>query len=237
MGKRAPINRGFGLTFGCFGNFRTITEEMAKDRVRLSKALSWLLRHNAEKEGFVFLEGGFLPVQEVLKHKRFRGGGYTLEDVQAVVAECPKQRFSLKTSQEGALLIRANQGHSISTVEVDLEEVVDPSQTPVVIHGTYLRNWDAIKAGGLSRMTRNHIHFSAGEAGQDGVISGMRKTADLKIYMDMSKALGAGLRFFRSANNVILSPGDSNGIISPEFFSKVKNVKTNQIIFSAENQN
>ena len=66
---------------------------MAKDRVRLSKvifffflhflrvsifkmtnsdqALSWLLRHNAEKEGFVFLEGGFLPVQEVLKHKRY----------------------------------------------------------------------------------------------------------------------------------------------------------------------
>merc|ERR1712107_740958 len=159
--------------------------EMAKDRVRLSQALSWLLRHNAEKEGFVFLEGGFLPVQEVLKHKRFRGGDYTLEDVQAVVTECPKQRFSLKTSQEGALLIRANQGHSISTVEVELEEVVDPSQTPVVIHGTYLRNWDAIKAGGLSRMTRNHIHFSAGEPGQDGVISGMRKTADLKIYMDV----------------------------------------------------
>ena len=44
-------------------------------------------------------------------------------------------------------------------------------------------------------------------------------------------------RFFRSANNVILSPGDSNGIIQPEFFSKVKNVKTNQIIFSAESQN
>ena len=36
-----------------------------------TQALSWLLRHNAEKEGFVFLEGGFLPVLEVLKHKRF----------------------------------------------------------------------------------------------------------------------------------------------------------------------
>jgi len=102
---------------------------MAKDRVRLSKALSWLLRHNAEKEGFVFLEGGFLPVQEVLKHKRFRGGGYKLEDVQAVVAECPKQRFSLKTSQEGVLLIRANQGHSISTVEVELEEELGCNQS------------------------------------------------------------------------------------------------------------
>jgi 2'-phosphotransferase len=55
---------------------------MAKDRVRLSKALSWLLRHNAEKEGFVFLEGGFLPVLEVLKHKRF--GLFTLSLTQKV---------------------------------------------------------------------------------------------------------------------------------------------------------
>ena len=38
-------------------------------------------------------------------------------------------------------------------------------------------------------------------------------------------------RFFRSANNVILSPGDANGVVKTDFFSKVKNVKTNQIIF------
>jgi 2'-phosphotransferase len=42
-------------------------------------------------------------------------------------------------SLQGELLIRANQGHSISTVEVELEEILDPSQTPVVIHGTYLK--------------------------------------------------------------------------------------------------
>ena len=46
------------------------------------QALSWLLRHNAEKEGFVFLEGGFLPVLEVLKHKRF--GLFTLSLTQKV---------------------------------------------------------------------------------------------------------------------------------------------------------
>ena len=43
-------------------------------------------------------------------------------------------------------------------------------------------------------------------------------------------------RFFRSANNVILSPGDSSGVIQTDFFAKVKNVKKNQIIFSAGNQ-
>jgi 2'-phosphotransferase len=113
---------------------------------------------------------------------------------------------------------------------------LDPAQTPVVIHGTYLKNWDGIRTGGLNRMTRNHVHFSAGEPGEDGVISGMRKSADLKIYIDMPKAMASGLRFFRSANNVILSPGDASGVVKTDFFSKVKNVKTNQIICSAGNQ-
>jgi RNA:NAD 2'-phosphotransferase (TPT1/KptA family) len=39
-------------------------------QIKLSKALSWLLRHNAEKEGFTLLEGGFLPVADILKHHR-----------------------------------------------------------------------------------------------------------------------------------------------------------------------
>jgi len=203
---------------------------MAKDKVRLSKALSWLLRHNAEKEGFTFLQGGFLPVDDILRHKRFLGGGYTHTDVETVVAECQKQRFTLNTDPQGRLLIRANQGHSITGVEVELEEITDPTQALLVIHGTYLRCWEAILATGLNRMTRNHIHFSAGEPGE-GVISGMRKSVDLKIYIDLPKAMAAGIRFFRSSNNVILSSGNQEGSISSEFFLKVKNVKTNTIIY------
>ena len=41
-------------------------------------------------------------------------------------------------------------------------------------------------------------------------------------------------RFFRSANNVILSPGDKDGFIPLEYFLRVKNVKTNTVIFSNE---
>ena len=32
-----------------------------------------------------------------------------------------------------------------------------------------------------------------------------------------------GLKFFRSANEVILCPGDSSGFIRPEYFDKVLN--------------
>ena len=79
-------------------------------------------------------------------------------------------------------------------------------------------------------MKRNHIHFSAGELGTDGVISGMRSSAQVYIYIDVHKAMRDGLQFFRSANNVILSPGNADGVIESQYFKTVKNVTTNQVL-------
>ena len=47
-------------------------------------------------------------------------------------------------------------------------------------------------------MKRNHIHFAAGELGTDGVISGMRSSAQVYIYIDVHKAMENGIQFFRS---------------------------------------
>ena len=202
--------------------------EANSSKVRLSKSLAWLLRHNAESEGFTFLEGGYLPVEEVLKHRRF--AGFTLADVEEVVRDNDKQRFAVTVGEDGRLLIRANQGHSISNVSVDMEEITSPDEATKVIHGTNFKAWNEIQKKGLSRMKRNHIHFAAGEPGSEGVISGMRGSAQVYIYIDLHKAMADGLKFFRSSNNVILSPGDESGVITPEYFKQVKNVKTNQLI-------
>ena len=196
--------------------------------VRLSKSLAWLLRHNAESEGFTFLDGGYLPVLEVLKHRRFQG--FTVADVKEVVKNCSKQRYALSTGVNGEQLIRANQGHSIKTVEVDLQEITDPEEAPKVVHGTSFKAWNDIQKTGLSRMKRNHIHFAAGELGADGVISGMRSSAQVYIYIDVHSDLKNGIQFFRSANNVILSPGNSDGIIESQYFKTVINVYTNQVL-------
>ena len=81
-------------------------------KVRLSKSLAWLLRHNAEAEGFTLLPGGYLPVDLVLKHTRF--AGFSVADVEEVVRDNDKQRFALRKSPEtGEWQIRANQGHTI----------------------------------------------------------------------------------------------------------------------------
>lgn len=104
----------------------------------------------------------------------------------------------------------------------------DESKLPdTVVHGTFHSTWPVIlQSGGLRCMGRNHIHFATGPslesvlAVHDGdtaqgkskpddsrVISGMRRDAQVLIYIDVRKALAAGIPFWRSENGVILSEG------------------------------
>nr|CAD7403742.1 unnamed protein product [Timema poppensis] len=199
--------------------------------VALSKLLSWSLRHGAEKEGLDITDDGFINVSDLLNHRLFRGK-YTLEDIQRVVAENNKQRFYLQTNQDGGILrIRANQGHSIKKItNLDLTPIIDERDFPVIIHGTYWQHWDQIQKEGLSRMNRLHIHFSPGEPSDSQVISGMRQSCQIYIYIDVRKALADSLKFYKSKNNVILSPGNERGYILPQYFSQVVQVSPRKLI-------
>jgi 2'-phosphotransferase len=86
-------------------------------------------------------------------------------------------------------------------------------------------------------MKRNHIHLAQGIPG-DGVISGsfipwrssfnsepslgMRSSSQVLIYIDVQKALDAGITFFLSENGVVLTEGDERGFLSPEYFLRVE---------------
>lgn len=121
--------------------------------------------------------------------------------------------------------IRANQGHSMVTVDkVELVPLTSLANFPVnVVHGTSMQAWTKIKNTGLSRMNRLHIHMAGGRLGEEGIISGMRANSQVYIYIDYTKALEAEIAFFKSANNVILSAGNQDGLIPPELFLKVEN--------------
>jgi 2'-phosphotransferase len=93
----------------------------------------------------------------------------------------------------------------------------------VCIHGTNLKAWQEIQTNGISKMGRNHIHFSIGMLGDSGVTSGVRKSATVFIYINIEKALSNGIKFYKSENSVILSPGNEAGIIPVEYFLKVVN--------------
>ncbi|KAM9795660.1 tRNA 2'-phosphotransferase 1 [Neosynchiropus ocellatus] len=189
--------------------------------VRLSKSLSYALRHGANQMGLHLSTDGFLYVDDLLAHPQFRS--YTLEDVQRVVATNDKQRFKLSPhAQDGRLQIRANQGHTVQVKDLELKPVLasSPDCPAEAIHGSYMRHWTSIQQRGLSRMRRTHIHLAPGLPGEDGVISGMRRDCNLAVFVDVPKALKDGIEFFWSENQVLLTPGDSEGMLLPKYFSR-----------------
>ncbi|GAB5592938.1 tRNA 2'-phosphotransferase [Umbelopsis nana] len=187
-----------------------------QQRVHLSKALSYILRHGAAKEKLTMTDDGYILVNEILNRPKLKA--YTFEDVQYVVDTNDKQRFRMQQDEAGAWWIRANQGHSLKTVKIELDLIQHP--LPICVHGTFLKNWNSIATQGLKRMSRNHIHFAPGMPGESGVISGMRKSCDVFIYVDMAKAMEDGIVFQLSSNQVVLSEG-VEGILAPKYFSKV----------------
>ena len=49
----------------------------------------------------------------------------------------------------------------------------------------------------------------------------MRNASQVYIYVDVDKAIADGITFGLSSNGVVLTSGNEQGYISPEFFSKV----------------
>ncbi|XP_005723134.1 tRNA 2'-phosphotransferase 1 [Pundamilia nyererei] len=199
--------------------------------VRLSKSMTYALRHGASQMGLQMGTDGFLFVEDLLAHPQFHS--YSLEDVERVVATNDKQRFKLCTHPEdGRLQIRANQGHSVQVVDLELKPVMagSPDCPAEAVHGSYLRNWSSIQQQGLSRMKRTHIHLARGLPGEDGIISGMRKDCDLAVFIDVPKALADGIKFFWSENDVLLTEGDAEGKIQPKYFSRALRLRPSRSI-------
>lgn len=180
----------------------------------VSKYLSYLLRHGAIKEGYSIDSQGFVSVNEITKKMTT-----TFDEVKEIVETDDKKRFEI-VEKNHQWYIRAVQGHSIELDDPGLVLVLDPSEIPTVVHGTNHKAYGLIKNEGLNKMTRTHIHFAKGLLSDQDVISGMRKSADVLIYINVEKAMAAGIKFYLSKNGVILSDG-INGTISPEFFAKV----------------
>jgi len=224
--------------------------------IQLSKALSWVLRHGAPSIGLNMTTDGYIPVAAILARNVRNLNKYNEEDVRKIVASNDKQRFKLcvlpimttdnykkysfaeitdKDDNCGAvqaLCIRANQGHSTrGIVAEDLLTPVPPEELAnlTIIHGTNKSAWEKnICNEGLNRMTRNHIHFAPGLPNSNSrVISGMRKNCEIYIYIDGAKCATDGVKFYRSTNGVILTPGATeDGTLTVGYFSSVIDAKT-----------
>ncbi|GLB43349.1 putative RNA 2'-phosphotransferase, Tpt1 / KptA family protein [Lyophyllum shimeji] len=194
--------------------------------VRLSKTLSWLLRHGAQSEGLPMRPDGYVNVVHLLANPKIKSQALELEGLKEIVKADLKQRYDLMQDAEDVWWIRANQGHSIKSVKLDLKPILTVSDLPtgVAVHGTTKQAWEQISKEGLSKMKRNHIHLAQGVPGNN-VISGMRNSSQILIWIDVQKAIDAGIKFHVSDNGVVLTEGNEAGMVPCEFFQRVEDAK------------
>ena len=166
-----------------------------KQRIRASKFLSKVLRHEPESAGLVLEPGGWVPVLDLLNGLARAGLQLTRDELATVVANCEKQRFAF---DEGGARIRANQGHS-TEVELQLEPAEPPAE---LFHGTAEASLAAILRDGLRKMARHHVHLSPDDATAWKV--GQRHGAPVVLTVDAAGMRTAEHVFYRSANGVWL---------------------------------
>ena len=113
-----------------------------KENIRLSKLLSYMLRHNPGELGIVLDENGWTDINHLIAKITTRENRFNLDLLKHIVDTNGKKRFSFN---DDMTKIRASQGHSI---EVKLNYEV--KQPPVILyHGTATGNIPGIKETGL----------------------------------------------------------------------------------------
>jgi putative RNA 2'-phosphotransferase len=181
-----------------------------RELVRLSKFLSLHLRHRPGDLGLELQRGGWVDVEMLLAAAAHHGQPFSRGELEEVVAQSEKQRFSFDASGER---IRANQGHS---VPVDLQLV--PATPPgTLYHGTSERALPVILREGLRPIGRRQVHLSADA--QTAWRVGMRHGRPAILEIDAGTLHADGTPFFLSENGVWLTDG-----IPPRYLKRIDRV-------------
>jgi len=163
--------------------------------VKLSKRMSKALRHDPDRVGLVLDEAGWVPVADLLAAM-----GIERAELDAVVAGNDKQRFAVVRGPDGVERIRANQGHSIP-IELGLTPQDPPEQ---LYHGTSLAALPSIRATGLNRGGRHHVHLSP-DTDTAHRVGARRGGAVVILAVDTAAMARDGHVFYRSDNGVWLT--------------------------------
>lgn len=174
------------------------------DRVRLSKFLSLILRHQPGKVGIALDQAGWVDVEELLGAMGRHGRKVSREQLLHVVETSDKKRFAL--SDDGKR-IRASQGHSVE-VELGYAPATPPD---VLFHGTVERFLESIREKGLVKGKRHHVHLSVDEATAQKV--GERRGEAVILGVNAAVMVRAGYLFYVSANGVWLTESVPVGFI------------------------
>ncbi len=176
-------------------------------RERLSKFLSYVLRHGPGSLGLTVDSNGFIPLDSLISaiRRQKNWGWVTLEDVSKIQKRSEKRRFEIVGNR-----IRALYGHTLPS-KVQHEEVIPPL---ILYHGTPRENLQSILKEGLSPMHRQYVHLSSTANEAENV--GLRRDENpviLRVHaLDAHKE---GVRFYRAGSVFLSEP------IPPRYLERI----------------
>lgn len=163
-------------------------------QIKISKFLCYVLRHHPGSIGIEVDEHGWADVSELLKGAEQNGFGITPDELNVVVEENNKQRFSF--SEDGRR-IRAKYGHSIA-VDLGYNAVVPPE---TLYHGTARRNLKSIRADGLTKGNRYHVHLSPDF--ETAISIGQRHGKPIVLEVEAGRMHSDGYEFYLCAESKV----------------------------------
>ena len=172
-----------------------MNEPGAERTKRISKSLSYVLRHRPDSIGIALDEAGWTDVGVLLEAMNANGKSITRDQLDHVVAANDKQRFIF--SEDGSR-IRANQGHSVP-VALDYEQAIPPA---ALYHGTVQAFAEAIRTEGLHKGKRHHVHLS--ETVDTATTVGQRRGRPVILTVQAFAMHTSGHTFYRTPNQVWL---------------------------------
>lgn len=165
------------------------------DEVKVSKYISFILRHRPDVIGAEVDKKGWMYVDDLIKGVSEKYPGFNMKILEHIVETDSKKRYQFNDYKSK---IRACQGHSIN-VNADLKEIVPPDR---LFHGTSTRFLKSIMSEGILRMSRTHVHLSKDYNTAYSVGSRHGEACILTIRAD--KMREDGIKFYESENGVIL---------------------------------
>jgi putative RNA 2'-phosphotransferase len=169
---------------------------MNNKNIKISKFLSFVLRHNPDSIGLQLDNEGWVAITELISCAAKNGQKLTETIITEVVATNDKKRFSLSLDGQR---IRANQGHSIP-IDLGLPEREPPA---LLYHGTATRFIESILRSGLMPGSRQHVHLSSDQG--TALKVGQRHGQPVILQVNSGQMFMNGCKFYCSENGVWLT--------------------------------
>lgn len=155
---------------------------------RISRFLTYLLRHQPKEYPLVFDRRGFVDWQDVVELVQERYYDVTEEQIEAVVSGSQKKRFELVDGR-----VRATYGHSFP-VELGAAAMEVPAQ---LFYGTARDLAQSMLRDGLKPRDRQYVHLSVSAAEAESVAR-RHDPAPALLAIDAAAAQREGVRFYSS---------------------------------------